>query len=236
MKVGRLTGNVREFLKPLTLGFMVSMLPSTPLFAEVESDIVGYTTIETIAGNTMSGVVFQGLDDLQGSASLNNLLSGDFQPGDQILVRNSTSGLYQYYEYASGRWYFERQDADLFPLKVGDAFWISTPQKAISVTIKGTIAQGDYRYVATTGYQMVSVGLPIDVTLNSAQVKWQGFQNGDTIQVLPKGSSTYLYYEFANGGWYKNRELTTDAIPVGSSFWITTQQAGAEMIVVNPVK
>lgn len=210
------------------------------LSAAVESDIVGYTTIETVPGFNMRGVAFQGL---QGeTVSLNELLSGDFKTGDevQLFTTDGTNSGYTIYKYQEGSgWRQGRASADDYPVKAGDSFWLKTPDRSVSVTFKGAVKAGDFRYESQAGIQMVTADIPVEFPLNptNGEAEWQNFQTGDQIQVLTKdGGYTIYTYSSANGKWLLGRVPTEATIPAGTSVWLKTASAGAMMHVINPVK
>ena len=209
---------------------------NAPLTAAVESDIVGYTTITTNPGFNMQGVVFQGL--ASETTTLDELLSGDFQTGDEVQVY--ANGAYTIYQYLTGTgWMMGRKPASQVPVKAGDSFWLKTPERSIEVTFKGAVKKGDFRYVAGAGSQMVSADIPVAFALNddTGSVTWANVKTGDQIQVLTATGGYQIYtYSQSTGKWLEGRVPTTLKVPVGSSIWLNVQEAGASLQVANPVK
>lgn len=188
----------------------------------------------------MCGVAFEGLKDE--TISLNELLSGDFKTDDEIQVF-STDGInsgYTIYKYREGAgWFLGRASADNYPVKAGDSFWLKTPNRSVSVTFKGAVKAGDFRYESLSGIQMVTVDIPIAFPLNAlnGEVIWENFTNNDQIQVLTKdGGYTIYTYRSSDNKWVLGRVPTGETIPAGTSIWLKTANAGAVLRVINPVK
>ena len=229
MKVGRLTGNVREFLKPLTLGFMVSMLPSTPLFAEVESDIVGYTAVEMQAGKWYQiGNPFVGLD---GSAEtrLNDVFVDGFQDGDSLVIYDAETSRYgrllQWVSQANsgkGAWCASRINAtpDETILAPGQAIFI-TKRAEGTLTFKGKVQAVKAEFGSTDINQWAQVAVISPVTRDVNEFTWTGMNAGDTMVVLDSETGKYSrqYY------WQPNRN--------GTGAWCTSRMATAPLAKVT---
>ena len=186
----------------------------------------------------MQGVVFQGVDGTE-TISLDDLMSGDFQVGDQ--VQAYVGGGYTIYTYrgADRGWMVGRKPASEVPLSPGDSFWLKTVDRSIEVSFKGSVKRGDFRYEAIEGMQMVSTDFPMEFALNddSGMVTWTGVQSGDQIQVLADGTGYTVYtYSQSAGKWLKGRVPTDARIPVGASMWIKCKTAGATLQIKNPLQ
>ena len=203
------------------------LLLNAPLFAAVESDVVGYSTVTTSADFTMLGVVFKGLSE--GSSSLNDIISGDFAEEDQIQLYDRDSG-YRVYSYYNGSWVDGDFNPLTFPVEPGTAFWLVTPGRTVTVTLKGAIPTGDYRYESRSGLQMVSPHIPVALDLNNG-VKWGGaLTENDEIQV--RVGNSYRVFPYYDGKWVDGNFMPlTEKIPVGTSIWLKTQNAGVTMTV-----
>ena len=211
---------------------------NAPLSAAVESDVVGYTTITTTPGFNMQGVVFQGLQEE--TIVLDELLSGDFKTGDEV-QRSTSDGGYVIYQFRDGEgWFCGRAPASTAPLSAGDSFWLKTPDRAVSVTFKGAVKAGDFRYESTAGMQMVSVDFPFEFALNddTGRVSWTNLRSGDQIQVLTQDGGYMVYTYSQEGGekWLEGRIPTEKRIPVGAALWLKTATAGAVLQVKNPIQ
>lgn len=203
------------------------------LNAAVESDIVGYTTITTQAGYNMMGCVFKGLGSE--TVSLNDLLTGDFVAGDQVQLYVAATGGYTLYTYnATSGWMNGRVSADDRPVALGDSFWLYTPGREVTVTVKGAVSADNFTYTSVQGLQMVASTLPLPLEINGAT--WTGLSNGDQIQVAnTSGGYTIYTYSTATGKWMQGRVPADVTIPVGSSMWLNTATAGVTLTVSNPL-
>lgn len=199
------------------------------LNAAVESDIVGYTTITTVPGFNMLGCVFNGLDG--NALPLNQIVSGDFQDNDAIQVYDATTG---YTSYTYWKDYGGWLDGDFNPattlIQPGTAFWLNTPGRSITVTLKGAVRSGSYTYVAKKGLQMVSSALPVDMDLNN--ITWTGLTDGDEIQVRENGAYISYSYWKDYGGWLDGNFVpVTKPIEKGTSAWLKVAADGATFTI-----
>lgn len=227
----------RHFLLGATL-LSAGLLFNAPLFAAVESDVVGYTTITTNPGFNMQGVVFQGLEGKE-TIALDDLMSGEFQVGDQAQVYDGSGYTIYTYRGPEYGWMAGRKPASEVPVKAGDSFWLNTPDRSVEVTFAGSVKSGDFRYEAIEGMQMVSADFPIEFALNdeTGRVTWTGVQTGDQIQVLAAGTGYTVYtYSQSAGKWLKGRNPTDARIPVGASMWMKCNSAGVVLQVANPLQ
>ena len=211
---------------------------NAPLFAAVESDIVGYTTVTTNPGFNMQGVMFVGLSSAD-TISFNELLEGDFKTGDEIQVLNSQGG-YDGYSFREGSgWIVGRgASADTKPVAAGVGFWLSTPGRSVEITFKGAVAKGDYLYKAKEGVQMITSALPVSVPLvpTNDSVVWSGFQDNDEIQWLNE-SGGYDGSIYRNGMWTEGRGTpSAKSIPLGAAVWLKVAGNGATLAIKNPLK
>ena len=207
------------------LQYNISPHLNAPLSAAVESDVVGYTTITTSADFTMLGVVFNGLNG--DALPLNEIVSGTFVDGDQIQIYDRDTG-YKVYRYYNNDWVGGDFLPATTPIEPGTSFWLKTPERAVEVTLKGAVPTGSYSYVSKSGFQMVSPNIPISFNLND-DIGWgEGLVDSDQIQV--RSGNSYQVYRYYNGAWVGGDFLpTTVKIPVGSSIWLKTQNAGVSM-------
>ena len=106
------------------------------LNAQVESDIVGYTTITTVPGFNMLGCVFNGLDG--NPLPLNQIVTGDFQDNDAIQVYDAVKG---YTSYSYWKDYGGWLDGDFMPVvkpvAKGTSVWLKVAKDGAKFTIPG---------------------------------------------------------------------------------------------------
>ena len=191
---------------------------------------MGYTTITTNPGFNMCGAVFQGLK--QETISLNELLDGAFEEGDEVQVFRNDTGAYVVFKFSGGEWKRGPLSADKNPLSVGDAFWINTPDRSISVSFKGAVKQGDFLFQTNASLQMVCVDFPTEIKLNDGNVEWNGFQNGDEIQIIDEnGAYRRFTFSTSSGKWMTGPVVANVTLSAGKSFWLRSQNVGATVRV-----
>ena len=182
----------------------------------------------------MVGVVFNGLDGKP--AKLNEILEGEFQDGDVVQVY-AEGGDYRMFSYWKefGGWLDGSFNVASDPLPLGTAFWLQTPSKATSVILKGAVHSGEYKYAFKPGLQMVALGIPKTLDLN-ADVLWEGFNDGDTLQVHKDGDYTLYSYWKDYGGWLDGSFAPASTpLPIGASIWVQTASTEATLTVPSVV-
>ena len=166
------------------------------LNAQVESDIVGYTTVTIKPGYNMVAVNFDNLGE-DASISIQDLFPGSeggvYTAGsgaakaDKIMVWNTTVGEYTtYFLYKASRGTSDRDYkwVDAANLSVisnktfssGDSFWYySRATEDFDVTIKGLVATEDKQEVdIVPGYNMIGSCFPANFNPNTFDVAtWQ---------------------------------------------------------------
>ena len=95
---------------------------------------MGYTTVTTSPGFNMLGVVFNGLGGQ--TLPIKEIVSGDFQEGDEIHVRKDGAYHLYYYDPTEG-WY----DGDTWgapdTIAVGSSIWLKTRTAGVKLVISG---------------------------------------------------------------------------------------------------
>lgn len=174
------------------------------LNAAVESDVVGYATIQTSDGFDMLGCVFKGLDGK--SVKLQQILSGDFRNGDMIQIPVESGLGYDFYTYyvvnGVGQWYDSGDNVTDRDVAPGTAFWVKIPNR--SVTLTGSVEFGDYTVNLPTGLKMVALPFPVEKRING-EITWNDLADGDSLQIRTADGlyAIYKYYTIGGvGGWY----------------------------------
>ena len=186
------------------------------MFAAVESDVVGYTTIEMQAGKWYQiGNPFVGLDG-ETSSTLNEVFVDGFGNGDIAYVFDSSTNAYGacYFNVAttSGRIWSDMpiagigQPADV-TLSPGQAIYV-WKESAGKVTFKGKVQAvptsfGDEEFAQT--WAQVAVVSPADSAINDYE--WVGLGNGDTLYLLNSETGEYdtcLYWQPTKNAWCNN--------------------------------
>ena len=176
--------------------------PKTPLHlngrlnAQVESDIVGYTTVTIKPGYNMVAVNFDNLGE-DASISIQDLFPGSeggvYTAGsgaanaDKIMVWDTSEGEYKtYFLFKAARGTSERNykwvDADAATVvsnktfSSGDSFWYYSRATAdFDVTIKGLVATEDKQEIGIApGYNMIGSCFPANFNPNTFDAAtWQ---------------------------------------------------------------
>ena len=190
---------------------------NAPLFAAVESDIVGYTQIEMQAGKWYQiGNPFVGLDGSLEQA-LNQVFTSGFALGDTLLVFNPETGIYEQQLYwvpdneGSGTWCslpIPGAPASDKTLVAGQAVYINKAGGSGTVTLAGSVKPVEVEFGSEAGNawaQVVAVW-PEEKALN--EMKWSGLALGDTLLVFNPETKLYeqqLYWvpggNGSDGAW-----------------------------------
>ena len=174
----------------------------------------------------MLGVTFKGLDGAE--LPLNEIVSGEFLDGDEIQVYTPGSGstFYSYWKDYGG-WLDGAFNTATTPCKIGTGFWLKTPDRSVTVTLKGAVPMETFRYESQAGFQMLSLGTPRELDLNR-DITWTGLTDGDEIQVRKDGQYVFYSYWKDYGGWLTGSfEVVSEPIAIGSSIWLKTANSGA---------
>ena len=214
------------------------LLLNAPLFAAVESDVVGYASPElNLDGFTMVGVPFLALDSTKEDASvaINDFLSGDFVAGDavqywdgskyQVLTFRAASNLNG--EQMGPAWCEGRSTYSTKRFTPGEAFWVKT--SAPSMMMAGRV--GDRAIVETKANTLTMVANPRPQAIAINDIVCSAPKVGDSIQVYDGAKYTVLTYRATSSldgvqkgaAWCEGRSTySTYVVPVGTAFWIKT--------------
>ena len=210
------------------------------LNAQVESDIVGYQTIEVTQTHTLLGINFTNIGDKSDALSaidLNKVVSGDFMVGDQIQIPSGSG--YTLAGWNGEKWVrmtaagalTTRDPATVTP---GRGVWLYTPNASetskVNVHLVGAVKLGATTTIdCGTGFSIAASIAPAELDINTCT--WSNMTLKDQIQI-PSGSG------YALAGWNGEKwvrmtaagALTTrepPKVPMGSAFWLMTQSANA---------
>ena len=198
---------------------------NVPLFAAVESDIVGYTTITLKPGYNMVNPCFNDLTSEEG------ILLDDFLPGttEGLSASNSlvnatkilrwTGTTYNtYYLYKASRgtsdldyhWVDLAGAVDTCRVKPGDAIWIVQPRTAadVNVTLAGSVPNDiSQTHTIVPGMNMIGSGFTAEWDLNNCGIDWatvgkasNSLLVADSVQLWSNGTyTTYYLYKASRG-------------------------------------
>ena len=227
----------RHFLLGATL-LSAGLLFNAPLFAAVESDVVGYSTFDLTEDYQMVGISFVGLDASFGKeVPVNGFITGDFPDGAQIQVENGRGG-YSLFRWnaATKQWGTSNPFSGAFTptdatIPVGAGVWVvsdaGTKGEPLPVTVAGRVDSSvDIEFV---GYKLASFPSFAELPVNSKELTWEGLQTGDQMQV-PNGKGGYTVVRW-NNGWKTVNPFTqqeqdaTVSIKANQAVWLVTQNA-----------
>ena len=189
----------------------------------------------TNAGWNMLGVNFDGLNGAKEAtvtASLNEVLSGDFSTGDQVQCYDQSTGMLVPYSYRDGSWWYGRNSADVRPISSGTAFWLQTAHP-IAVTIKGAVYKQYAEFASELrGYQLVTPDAPLALELNGNNVTWENLSAQDEIQIADENGRLNVYwYDINAQRWMFGRTPADVTIQPGQSFWLKTSNPGVKFSI-----
>lgn len=211
---------------------------NVPLFAAVESDIVGYTTVTTTTRFTLMAVsylslsgdgtdlidpneIFQGVEGLQD----NDLL--------EIPRANDVSYDFAYWSSALGKWCNEDLTTPTtFKLTRGRGFWIlargATASTPVKMTLAGTVNTHKNADALNQGFTIFSPAAPLsDESVNHASLSWSGLKNNDLLEIPRDGVSyDFAYWSETLGKWCEDDLVTPSSLKFknGQACWVLSKQ------------
>ena len=206
------------------------------LDASVESDIVGYTTIQMDAGKWYQvGNPFVELDD--GVApTVNTVFSSGFSDGDRLYIYDSATSAYttiltwRTSNNVSG-WYTRRGGLSNEELPYGHAVFISKIQSS-AVTLKGKVSAEEavvFGSDTQDTWSQICCVYPSSMSLN--EMKWTGMTDGDKAYVYNPETAVYdtiLTWRTIDGsaGWRTRRGgLDNTVVSPGQAIFVYKQTA-----------
>ena len=188
---------------------------NAPLSAAVESDVVGYTTVELTTKFTLVGINFSSLDGAD-AVPVNEIISGNFSDGDELQIQSIKRGL--------GAWVVSK---------------VATEETPVSIQLKGAVNLSDSLTVDFgQQYVIAATGLSVDAAVNSTLFTWENLAANDQLQI-PDGMGGYTVLEWqdknADGiyNWYgvSSPDPATAIIPKESAIWIVSTNQDAKVTI-----
>ena len=225
----------------------------SPASAAVESDIVGYATIDLTQGYTLVALPFLALGNEAANgmpiADVTGTLTADDRipaRSDALMVMDPTSKTYTTYRNTSDGW-VNAEDGipatDILP--VGGAIFYSKSMVTGQIVASGKVVEEESVEVPLSlGYSLVSNPLPVEIKI--AELVGEGLSadsripaRADQIMVLDPATHTYTtYYLNADCGWTKlggDGSETTDVIPACQGFVYVKSQSAGKLIFTSPL-
>ena len=236
----------RHFLLGATL-LSAGLLFNAPLFAAVESDIVGYTTIQMDAGKWYQvGAPFVALDGAE-TVPLNEVFNQGFQSNDRLMVFDAETSGYQaplYWVESKNAWCNSpvaliAQPTDL-RLSPGQAVYISK-QTTSTVTFSGKVEIVEVPFGRDGGetWDQVAPVWPAKCAIND--FRWSGLRSGDRLMILDSEQGEYLaplYWVESKNAWCDSpvaviaRPSTYELSP-GQAVYINKVSSGTGSVTPN---
>ncbi len=216
---------------------------NVPLFAAVESDIVGYTTITLEAGKWyMIGTPFESLTKGEAIKINKDLVTG-FSAGDILQVYSPAEGRYSVYKFKDGlsgeqtagwckTFGSSLQDITLQP---GEAVFINKLTTSDVVVAGRVNLSAQYEF----GDETTSVwNLLVSPTLQKTKLNdlnWVGVSANDILQIYNPTTGLYTVYKYKTGlsgektaGWCKTFGSTPVDVDVdpGAAFFVNKATPG----------
>ena len=242
----------RHFLLGATL-LSAGLLFNAPLFAAVESDVVGYTTIEMQAGKWYQvGCPFVGLNGAT-ELPLNDFFCSGFVTGDTLMILDSQTARYGTLAYwvpeangGAGAWCDRPIAAVGTPsdvvLKPGQAVYIHKKESS-AVTFSGKVEAVPAEFGSEDGNVLAQVAPVWPEQKSVNDFVWKGLASGDTMKILDSDTASYgtlLYWlPSANNGagaWCDRPipglgQPSNLVLSPGQAVFVTKSSAGVATVV-----
>ena len=215
--------------KPIISSFYRGLTPlhlNGRLNAQVESDIVGYTTVTAQPGFTLMALPFNDLASDDG-ISIQNLVTGDIAANSTIQYWDGTKLNVLTYRVRGGvgSWYKGTATADkkFFP---GEGFWFnSKATEDITLTIAGRVEEDAGLAVNKNDVALIGAAVPKTLSLND--ISFTGISTGATLQYWDGEKLNVLTYRVRGGvgGWYKGTQTATHTILPATGFWFNANSS-----------
>ena len=216
---------------------------------------MGYQTISLKTGLNLVSTTF---DDISGGAAdIQDFLSGDFLPNEELLFYKPGGG-YDRYLYSDNLMDAAWNDLNrpgwgnmsgqivTREIKAGDAFWINAKADH-DITISGAVKTNTQVISCTAGLNLVASAFPVETDANVALVV-DGLRENDQLMVYKQGGGydRYLYTSnLADADWkdlnrpgWGNMSGQEVAIPLppNKAFWIYTANPSIEIQIDSPLQ
>ena len=224
------------------------LLLNAPLFAAVESDIVGYTTIEMQAGKWYQvGTPFMPLEEGATSVKLNEFLVDGFADGDTVSIYLPDEGRYESYSWRNSGtdragWYFGRSStlADV-DIPSGQAVFVHKGETSGVTYFSGKVSANEITTFGSEGgnaWDQIVCVYPQTKKLND--LFWTGIEDDDTVSIYLPDEGRYETYSWRHSGtdragWYFGRSSTLADVdvPAGQAFFVNKQSQGFGQLSVQ---
>ena len=218
---------VKHFLSGATL-LSAALLLNAPLSAAVESDVVGYATIDCTRGFSMVSIPFEEL----GSSAQNgiaiqeikgDLFQSDRTSTDALMLLDPSTKNYVTYNYRSNGWVKEGETEPTTDyIKPGMGVFFSKTRSDGSMLVSGRVVRDtEVSCGLVRGYNLVSnpYPSPLKIADISGDVSAHDSRpnQADQIMILDPVTKNYTTYQLRKAtGWTKEGESTTTTDVIGA--------------------
>ena len=211
-----------------------------PLFATVESDIVGYTTIELGQGSHLISIPFEALDGADATfpiQSITGTFNSGLLSGDKLLVwdpDNSSYAMYRWTGDSTGWVKGSESTPTTDVVRPNQGIFFSSMRGGATMTVAGKISsEGSQTVTLAQGTTFLANPYPCDLPIATLQGSFTaGLLSGDKILRWDSVEKKYISYIYTTNGWCRTSEstATTDSIPSGEVFVFSRMKAGTSSI------
>ena len=211
-----------------------------PLFATVESDIVGYTTVEIGQGSHLISIPFEALDGEEATfpiQSITGTMNSGSLSGDKLLVWDRDQNSYTLYRWRGGDigWVKGAEGTPTSDvIRPNQGVFFSSMRGGSTLTVAGKVSAKDSQTVVLEqGSTFLANPYPCDLPIASLQGTFTaGSLSGDKILRWDTTQKQYVLYRYTSRGWIKGTEATetTDSISSGEGFVFSHMKSGTSSI------
>ena len=236
--------------KPVISSFYCGFTPlhlNGRLNAQVESDIVGYTTITMEAGKWYQvGAPFVALED-NAKVSLKKTFNTGFSAGDTVYIFSEAAGTYAdvrtWGTASTGEttWLNSRGKPSDISLDAGAALFI-LKKTTEDVVLAGKVSANEVvQFGSATSGSWAQIVLPYPEPTDLNAMTWTGLQEGDELHVYDPDAGTYAITRYWSTGktdtelkWRNSRKADVETIiPVGTAMFIRKVNAGVASLTIE---
>jgi len=222
-------------MKKLVTAF--ALCAAISAMAAVESQVVGYQTIDIPSGFSAATATFVTVGGDGTTSVLADIAANANFEGESIqLLSSDGSGnvlLIAYY-YAGFGWYDgDNNDVNSTAITKGEAFIVSTGVTGAQLTFKGDVRATAFSIAIPSGFSLLGNSVPKSLTLGAVTAN-ASFE-GESIQLISStdglGSVELIAYYYAGFGWYDgdNNDVNTTPLAAATTFVVSTGVTGAEL-------
>ena len=222
---------------------------NVPLFATVESGIVGYSAVELDnMGYTILALPFSSLEATSAGYPIKNIagdLSQSSRPAraDRIQVMDPETKAYTVYRYLTAGWVKDGEsNVTEDVIKPGASVFYYKAVSTGSVTLAGAVLpDASWTQELKQGLNLVANPYPVEIRiadLTGSLAQSDRLARADKVLLMDPATKEYTTYNFtASTGWTKEGEsvTTTDVIPAYRGFFYRKVVSDGSLTFTSPI-